>query len=145
MLSSPEAHHALVREHDERLDGRLRPLIRIVKAWKYSCSVPVSSFYLELRTAEYAAGETSIWLEIDIPALFAHLRSTRLAPIDDPLGISSAVAACPSAQRAASLSALDLAISRIDKARDAAADDDLRRAFSRWDDVFGGDFPSYSP
>lgn len=49
MRSSPQAHNAYVRQQDERLDYKLKPLIRLVKAWKFYNSVPIKSFYLELR------------------------------------------------------------------------------------------------
>ena len=50
--ASPEAHNHYVREADQRLSNKVKPLIRFLKAWKYFQDVPISSFYLELRIAK---------------------------------------------------------------------------------------------
>src|SRR5205823_5477121 len=47
MKSSPRAHNAYVKKEDERLGYKLKPLIRLIKAWKFYNNVPISSFYLE--------------------------------------------------------------------------------------------------
>lgn len=54
MRSSPDAHNNYVYEVDKRLDGKVKPLVRLLKAWKYYCDVPIRSFYLEMRVAKYA-------------------------------------------------------------------------------------------
>lgn len=59
--ASPEAHNAYVSLVDNKLGKKVKPLIRFLKAWKYYRSVPIISFYLELRTTKHAAGESSIF------------------------------------------------------------------------------------
>lgn len=54
MRASPDAHNDYVRIIDDRLGGKVKPLIRFIKVWKYYRDVPISSFYLELRVAKYA-------------------------------------------------------------------------------------------
>ncbi|HSK72682.1 MAG TPA: nucleotidyltransferase, partial [Pyrinomonadaceae bacterium] len=66
MLSSPQAHNAYVELHDRRLLRRLKPLITLVKAWKFFHNVPVSSFYLELRITKFAESKKKINYEIDL-------------------------------------------------------------------------------
>ena len=64
MKSSPKAHTDYVKQEDERLKGKLKPLIRLLKAWKFYNNVPIRSFYLELRAAKYAESEKSIVYDI---------------------------------------------------------------------------------
>ena len=45
--ASPDAHNAYVASIDTKFGGKVKPLIRFIKAWKYFRDVPISSFYLE--------------------------------------------------------------------------------------------------
>lgn len=92
--SSPENHNAYIKSLDKKLKYKLRPLIRFIKAWKFYRNVPVSSFYLELRTAEYASGKDSIVYSIDVKNVLGHLKTKGLAAIRDPKGISGLIPAC---------------------------------------------------
>ncbi len=54
LLSSPDAHNDYVDEVDRKLGGKVKPLVRLLKAWKYYHSAPIRSFYLEIYVAHYA-------------------------------------------------------------------------------------------
>jgi len=88
MLASPLAHNAYVTYHNRRLSGKLKPLIRLVKAWKYYNSVPISSFYLELRTTKIMESEDTIIYPYDLHNVFRYLYNVDLAMMRDPMGIS---------------------------------------------------------
>ncbi len=81
---------------NKRLNGKVKPLVRFVKAWKFYNNVPVLSFYLELRVAKYAQGESVIVYGIDVERVFRQLEDIDLARIQDPMGISGYISACPS-------------------------------------------------
>lgn len=66
MEVSPDAHNKYVAAVDNKHGGKVKPLIRFIKAWKYYRDVPISSFYLEMRVAKYADGEDSIVYDIDV-------------------------------------------------------------------------------
>lgn len=145
MRSSPEAHNAYVREVNEKLNGKVKPLVRFVKAWKYYRSVPISSFYLELQVTKYAAEEASIIYSIDLDRLFSFLRTSKLAPIEDPLGISGAISACSSdSQLEDAESKLLTAHVHAELAREAERKGDIPSAFYYWNRLYNGRFPSYS-
>jgi hypothetical protein len=59
--SAPLEHIAYVNEVNQRtkIRGGTKKLARLIKAWKYYNNVPMSSFYLEMRAAQYLAGESS--------------------------------------------------------------------------------------
>lgn len=48
MRSSPAAHNKWVTDHHQRLGNKLKPLIRMIKAWNYYRDGGIWSFYLEL-------------------------------------------------------------------------------------------------
>lgn len=123
--------------------GGAKKLARLLKAWKYYCNVPISSFYLEMQAARHMDGETSIIWSYDVRAVLRKMHSSELAGMNDPSGLVGRIYACgTNAQKADAKSKLATALTRADKARDAEDAGDIDVAFSWWDKVFGGRFPS---
>jgi hypothetical protein len=144
MKASPDAHNAYVRSIDEKLGGKVKPLIRFIKAWKCFSNVPISSFYIEMRVARYASSETCIVYDIDVKNFLKLLSDNQLASTQDPMGISGYIKACSTeAKRLDALSKLATALSRAEKARDAAMKDDISTAFDWWRLLYSNQFPSY--
>jgi hypothetical protein len=142
MKSSPQAHNAYVQRENNRLNKKVKPLIQLVKAWKFYNNVPISSFYLELRVTKYAENENYIIYDIDLKSFIKHLNDIKLANIIDPMGISGYVNACSSdAKKQEALSKLSTALSRAEKAYDER-DKDLDKCFYWWDMFYNGKFPS---
>ena len=141
MQSSPGAHNEYVRQHDNRLNGKLKPLIQMIKAWKFYNNVPITSFYLELRVTKYAEGESSIVYDVDIKNIMKLLNDNQLASIQDPMGISGYVRACKTdAKKADALSKVNTGASRALRARDNY--DKVDEAFYWWNLFFNDKFPS---
>jgi hypothetical protein len=144
MRSSPSTHIAYVTEENTRIGKKLKPLIRFLKAWKYYRSVPISSFYLELRATKWMEGESSIVYDIDLCTLLKKLHSCSLSAMQDPKGISGYVTACATeAKKTDALSKLATAKNRAEKAREAESAGKTSEAFDWWDKVFAGNFPNY--
>lgn len=144
MKASPDAHNAYVRAVDDKLGGKVKPLIRFLKAWKFFRAVPISSFYLELRVAKYASDEEAIVYDIDVRNVLKLLWNGQLADMQDPMGVSGYIRACKSdATRADALSKLERAFTRADKARDAARSEKISEAFDWWRLVYDDEFPTY--
>ena len=142
MKSSPQAHNAYVRKENDRLGGKLKPLIQLIKAWKYYHSVPISSFYLELRITKYAEGEKDIIYDIDIKRFIKWLFDNNLPSIQDPMGISGYVSACNTDfKKTEALSKLATAHSRAEKAY-AKRESDLDNCYYWWNLFFNDKFPS---
>ncbi|MDP8267839.1 MAG: hypothetical protein P9L97_03835 [Candidatus Tenebribacter davisii] len=144
MRSSPSMHTSYVQDENTRLNKKLKPLIRFLKAWKYYCNVPISSFYLELRATKWMEAENSIVYDIDLCSLFKKLAASGLASMQDPKGISGYVCACATeAKKSDALSKLSTAKTRAEKARVAESTGKTNEAIDWWDRVFAGNFPSY--
>jgi hypothetical protein len=142
MLSCPSAHNAYVEKHNKRLGGKLKPLIRLIKAWKFYQQVPITSFYLELRVTKYAENRNAIVYDIDIRNILKLLYDNQLARLQDPMGFSGYVWPCKTdIKRQAALSKLATAYARADNAcicRIARPD----LAFGWWQKFFNYDFPA---
>jgi len=94
MEVSPDAHNYYVAEVDKKHGGKVKPLIRFIKAWKYYRDVPIKSFYLEMRVAKYADGEPSIIYDIDVQRILSMLRDNELTVMQDPMGVSGYIYPC---------------------------------------------------
>lgn len=143
MFSSPRAHNKYVEYHDKRLNGKLKPLIQLVKAWKYYNDVPIMSFYLELRVTKYAENKTTIVYDIELENILKNLFSIQLASIRDPMGVSGMIPCSKTpTQKATALSKLQTAVTRAEKAALAKSKENIGDAFNWWNLLFNSKFPS---
>jgi len=145
MRTSPDAHNAYVRSINEKHSSKVKPLIRFIKAWKYYRSVPISSFYLEMRVAKYCEGESLIIYRFDIEYFLRQMLNGGLAKIQDPAGISGYISPCSSlANHADAISKLQTALQRAENANKAQKEGDIKAAFEWWNKFYYYEFPSYS-
>ena len=144
MRVSPDAHNYYVTQVDKKHAGKVKPLIRFVKAWKFYRDVPISSFYIEMRVAKYADGERAILYDIDVNNVLSDLLAGDLSMMQDPMGVSGYIAACKSdAFHKDALSKLATAAGRAEKARAATAKGDIKLAFDWWRQLYNDKFPTY--
>lgn len=144
MKSSPSLHNSYVKSENDRLSKKLKPLIRFLKAWKYVCSVPISSFYLELRVTKWMNSEDTIIYDIDLKNIFENLISCDLAAMQDPKGVSGYIHPCSSDTiKKDAQSKLKTAYARASKAREAESNENTKDAFYWWNLVFADNFPNY--
>ena len=143
--TAPLEHLAYVTEVNSRPDiaGGAKKLARLIKAWKYYNAVPISSFYLEMRAAQYLTGQPSFIPVYDICYLLEHLNVIALAAMNDPRGAAGRFEACSTiVKKADALSKLSAGATRARKALDAHRKDEPATAFYYLDQLFGGRFPS---
>lgn len=82
--SNPAVHLEYVDKAQKETYGRAKGLIRLVKTWKSRNNVPLSSFYLEMRTAQYALNNKPIIYDWDLSNFFKSLASSGLREMNDP-------------------------------------------------------------
>lgn len=144
MQICPDAHNAYVDAVDKKHGGKVKPLIRFIKAWKFYRDVPIKSFYLEMRVAKYADGESSIVYDIDVKNILTMLRDNELAALQDPMGIDGYIYPCKTAAfKQDALSKLNTAATRAEKARIATTNGDIKEAFDWWKLLYNDKFPNY--
>lgn len=144
MNASPDAHNDYVRALNAMHSGQVKRLIRYVKAWKYFREVPINSFYLEMRTAKYAAGESSIIYSIDVKNVLRNILNGGLARMQDPTGIGGYIYPCKTdIKHEDALSKLETAVTRAEKAREAEEAGYIADAFDWWNKLYYYEFPKY--
>ncbi|WP_102157393.1 nucleotidyltransferase domain-containing protein [Zhihengliuella halotolerans] len=82
--SNPAVHLDYVNDAQKKTNSRAKSLIRLVKTWKARNSVPLSSFYLEMRVAKYALSSSPIIYDWDLRSFFKTLEGDGLREMNDP-------------------------------------------------------------
>ncbi|MEU6896824.1 nucleotidyltransferase [Streptomyces virginiae] len=144
MSSAPTAHLDYVNGVNQQAGilGGAKKLARLAKAWKYYNQVPISSFYLEMRAAQYMAAQASFSAALHLCGYLEWLDQIALADMNDPMGKASRFSACSSAAtKTTALSNLHTAATRARKAVTAEQAWNTRQALDYLDLVFGHQFP----
>jgi hypothetical protein len=147
MFSSPESHNAYVREADTIHGGRVRRLVRLIKAWHWLRGVKVRSFYLELFVTRYAMAETIIIYDIDVRNILRLLSDQRLPSIIDPRFPNDGriIQPCSTALlHSDALARTERAACWADEAVSARFQGQMSIAFNKWDLIFNYSFPQYT-
>lgn len=144
--SAPKEHLAYVNDCNKTPSkGDAKDLARLIKAWKYYRTVPISSFYLEMRCAQHVASISRYIHVYDVCLVLEKLVKHELAAMTDPKGATGYIRACSSdAKRADALTKLNRAAKRARKALDAYKADRYQECFDNLDLLFAGHFPSRS-
>lgn len=142
--SAPDEHLRYVNSCNKLpRNGKAKALARLIKAWKYYCNVPVSSFYIEMRCAQHVATQSSyihIW---DVWQVLNYMNNIQLAAMNDPSGVTGRFFACSSDAKAReALSKLSTATRQATTALAAHRAGNDQQAFIYLDLLFGGHFPS---
>lgn len=90
-IISPKAYQDFLDKENLRLNLKLKPLIRLLKAWKFYNDVPINSFYLEMSLLRYVSAKNNIEYDIDICEYLQYLIKNQLAIIENLMGFSSII------------------------------------------------------
>lgn len=137
--SNPAVHLEYVNRAQKETDSKAKSLVRLVKTWKAWNKVPLSSFYLEMRTAKHALANKPIIFDWDLRDIFKALAGEGLRDMNDPTnygrriatgtsGLAEAYAAKAALDQAAHLSAV--AREAIEAERHSLANGYYRQLFN---------------
>lgn len=142
--AAPQAHNKFVARMDSEHYGDVRELAVLLKSWKYETGAPISSFYLEMRAAEYGKNNDSIWTLSAVRDIVKKLIDTSLPQMNDPTGLVSRISPCSSeVNRAKSLALLRAMRGNLDAAYSCYFSD----SSNRWNlnqalqAIWGSSFP----
>ncbi|MEV3993210.1 nucleotidyltransferase [Streptomyces sp. NPDC049837] len=140
--SAPKAHLEYVRAADGDHGGKVKGLARLLKAWKYENSVPISSFYLEMRAAQYGSSIDNFTYPSALPSMVRTMISNELRSMNDPAGLVNRITPCGSeTDRLSALRSLKVSLPHLLTAYDKWTVDDWE-ASQEYQKVFGSSFPT---
>ncbi|MGQ5575091.1 nucleotidyltransferase domain-containing protein [Streptomyces sp. ECR3.8] len=139
--SSPKAHLKYVRDSDKLHAGKVKGLARLLKAWKYEHSVPVSSFYLEMRAGEYGMKNSEILYPSALSRLMEQMLTHGVRAMNDPVGLVNRISPCGSeSDRLTVLASMRRALPHLEAGYAKWMVNDWE-ASQEYQEVFGSDFP----
>lgn len=141
--SCPGGHSAWINNLNEKLDKKLRNMIRIVKAWNYLNGQPVWSFYLELGVTEFMKKSASNSFAVDMRNFLNYLCKKELAPFEKSVGTNEYVYATARKDRQISLGKIQHSRQMAEKAIENNQKGNISDAYSSWRKVFNFPFPAF--
>jgi hypothetical protein len=145
--TNPPYHSALMSTNNIRLNLKLKPLVRLMKAWNEANGRHLRSFHLEMMVDEMWHGEAAV---VDHPhavvdALRKGITWLRYPMLDPWLDAGSVTldAYLSDEERARVIRMFEADRKRADEALAYAAAGRFADAFGRWSTVFIGRFPAY--
>jgi hypothetical protein len=143
--TNPLYHHQLVANSDQRLNGRLRPVIRVMKAWNLANGRHLRSFHLEMMVER-------MWQKVaGLPAMPDAVASTlkaaaswAAAPFADPWDAPQKIDSyLTEAERDLVVRYFDVDAANAAKAISSAASGQQATAVDLWDAIFNRKVSSF--
>lgn len=147
--TDPRIDNNRVSEINQKHDGHVLELIRLVKYWnKNNNTITVGSYLLEcmiLNRYESVAKAEKWWIDIEFKNTMSYLSSAIYNFVEDPKGIQGDLNTFSYEERQKIASAMNAA---YEKAMDAVYYEvtlkDQEKAIKKWGEVFGSKFPTYT-
>lgn len=128
--------------------GRVLDVLRALKYWNRRPTMPsVPSYAFENLILGYYAGQSttaSEYVDIEVVKVLEHIRTAIFGAIPDPKGIQGDLNTLSLEQRFAVAVRASLDSVKAADARKLEREGDQKASITKWGEVFGSDFPSYS-
>lgn len=143
MNTNPPFHANLMATADITLGRKLKPMVRLMKAWNIANSHHLSSFHMELMVKEIHSGVIRSHA-VEIEYTLRHLQNLVPKRFDDPWPDGQRIDSYLSAsKRDTILSILESDAKRAGEALAYERAGKVREAFERWAIIYGHTFPAY--
>lgn len=132
---------------DKIKEGRLLPLMRLLKYWNRHNEAPtIPSYVFELLVADFADSRSNLswWTDFNVLSFFSFLSSRIWGGIKDPSGVWSDLNPFSDEEKRAIAQTVELARDKARKAIDWETEDKNHKlAISQWREIFGKGYPQY--
>lgn len=140
LLTAPQTHAHLSTIANERSGGFLKPVIKMLKAWKRECRIPLKSFHLEVMCYEAMVAPPPS-LSVALGVTLHHLVAAIQRSCPDPAGIGADIDSDLSMEnRMVAKTALEQAFYIASEAL-RQEHDCMVASHNRWKDIFGDLYP----
>jgi predicted nucleotidyltransferase len=143
--TNPPYHQQFMKDADEAHNGKLKPLVKLMKAWKIANELSISSLHIELLTEKLwrdaTIGDRPSAVATTLRGFATWLPFSFMDPwasaafIDAQLGVEDRETAVKTAQADAESSS---------DAESARSNGRTSQAFQQWNTVYRQKFPAYS-
>lgn len=143
--TDPKQHVKIMQEHNKKHDGKLVPLVKMIKCWNKNICFPFNSFHLEVMALQILDGVTISDFSSGARYYFDKAKDYVNKKNPDPAGYDGDVGAYlnTDAKIKGAVSNLTTAYNRALKAEEYASNNKIEDAVNEWRKVFGSKFPAY--
>ena len=147
MKTDPRMDRDRVSIINQKHDGNVLNIIRIMKFWNRRKTMPsMSSYLLEniiLNYYDNKSDKVSEFVDVPLPDLFLHIYSAVYNSVDDPKGIQGDINNLSLEGRSKiSTRAFSDYLKTLD-ARKFESEGDHKASINKWKEIFGSDFPEF--
>lgn len=145
LSTDPKKHVELMASSNSRNEGRVVPLVKMIKGWNKSSGSYFRSFHLEVLAMEILNGVTISDYPSGARYFFDKGRTLITQKNLDPAGYGDDVGSYINTQQKVqeAIAKFQLAYDRALKAEAYANQGSIAEAVAMWQKVFGGYFPNY--
>jgi Second Messenger Oligonucleotide or Dinucleotide Synthetase domain len=141
--TNPPYHQQLMKAADDTHEGKLKPLVKLMKAWKIANALSLSSLHVELLTEQLWRNSTIGDHPSSVASTLAHLPSRLQSSYTDPWASGAYIDAQLSADnREAAVKTAQADASTSASAESARKKGETSNAFKHWDTVYRQKFPA---
>ncbi|MFL0198789.1 nucleotidyltransferase [Clostridium sp. WILCCON 0269] len=145
MKTDPRIDRDRVSIINQKHDGNVLNIIRIMKYWNKRKTMPLMPSYLmENIIVNYyntKLGEASNYVDMELPSLFLHVYSAIYNSVNDPKGIQGNINNSSLDERIKISTRAYLDYQKASDAREYEKQGDHKSSINKWREVFGNDFP----
>ena len=145
IATDPHQHTAIWREANKKHDGKLIPLIKMIKGWNKENGRLLTSFHLECLILQIMKYQSITDFLANVRYVFQSARRKIRYSVADPAGYNYDVGTYLNtrSKREEVESHLESSYRRARKAEEYAAKGKIEEAYSNWQLIFGKYFPAY--
>lgn len=147
VLTRPISGNLPILNADKSKEGRLLPLIRLLKYWNRHNEAPtIPSYVFELLVADFADSRSNLswWTDFNVLSFFSFLSSRIWSGINDPSGVWPDLNPFSDEEKRAIAQIVEKARDMARKAIDWETEDKNHKlAISQWREIFGKGYPQY--
>jgi len=147
MKTDPRIDQERVTVINQKHDGNVLNVIRIVKYWNARPTMPSMPSYLietlVLAFFDAQLSKASAFVDLELPNVFSHIAASVHASVTDPKGIQGDINTLTADERIAIWARARADAAKAARARELERADDHRASIAEWAKVFGAAFPQY--
>jgi len=148
MKADPRIDRDRIGTVNQRHEGNVLNVIRIVKYWNRRSTMPtLPSYFLEcliLQFYESNFNTASSYVDIELPAVFSYIATAIYQSLADPKGIQANINPLTWEEKRLVASKASLDSIKAQRGRELETAGNMGQSINTWREIFGSDFPTYS-
>lgn len=145
--TNPEIDTKRTTEINQKNNGKILPVIRLVKYWQKRQTMPsIGSYLLETMILDYYeknSVEDNYFIDVEFLKIIQYLKTSIDSVVQDPKGIDSNINNVSLIERGQIKEKINTDLKTGKEALNLEQEDKIEQSINKWRQIFGSDFPKY--